>query len=49
MGDTMRGFDIMFIHPKGNAPAPIDGEGALIELVKAPPEEVPRSTRWPPN
>lgn len=38
MGDTMRGFDMMFIHPKGNAPAPIDGEGALIELVKAPPE-----------
>ena len=38
MSDTMRGLDMMFIHPKDNAPVPIDGEGALIELVKAPPE-----------
>jgi lactoylglutathione lyase len=34
------GFDICFIHPKGNADAPIGGEGVLIELVQAPPEVV---------
>ena len=32
------GFDICFIHPKGNEDAPIGGEGVLIELVQAPPE-----------
>ena len=32
------GFDVCFIHPKGNADAPIGGEGVLIELVQAPPE-----------
>jgi lactoylglutathione lyase len=31
------GFDVCFIHPKGNADAPIGGEGVLIELVQAPP------------
>lgn len=31
------GFDITFIHPKGNEDAPIGGEGVLIELVQAPP------------
>jgi lactoylglutathione lyase len=31
------GFDVTFIHPKGNADAPIGGEGVLIELVQAPP------------
>jgi lactoylglutathione lyase len=30
------GFDICFIHPKGNESAPISGEGVLIELVQAP-------------
>jgi lactoylglutathione lyase len=30
------GFDICFIHPKGNEDAPIGGEGVLIELVQAP-------------
>ena len=30
------GFDITFIHPKGNEDAPIGGEGVLIELVQAP-------------
>lgn len=30
------GYDICFIHPKGNEEAPISGEGALIELVQAP-------------
>jgi lactoylglutathione lyase len=32
------GFDVCFIHPKGNEAAPIGGEGVLIELVQAPPE-----------
>jgi lactoylglutathione lyase len=30
------GYDICFIHPKGNDQAPIGGEGVLIELVQAP-------------
>lgn len=30
------GHDVAFIHPKGNADAPIGGEGVLIELVQAP-------------
>ena len=34
------GFDITFIHPKGNDAAPIGGEGVLIELVQAPLEVV---------
>ena len=34
------GFDITFIHPKGNEDSPIGGEGVLIELVQAPPEVV---------
>jgi lactoylglutathione lyase len=32
------GFDICFMHPKGNEEFPIGGEGVLIELVQAPPE-----------
>ena len=32
------GFDICFIHPKGNDEFPLGGEGVLIELVQAPPE-----------
>jgi len=32
------GYDICFIHPKGNEEFPIGGEGVLIELVQAPPE-----------
>ncbi|HEX2484855.1 MAG TPA: VOC family protein [Myxococcota bacterium] len=32
------GYDVCFIHPKGNPDAPIGGEGVLIELVQAPPE-----------
>jgi lactoylglutathione lyase len=31
------GFDVCFIHPKGNDTAPVGGEGVLIELVQAPP------------
>jgi len=34
------GYDITFLHPKGNDEFPIGGEGVLIELVQAPPEVV---------
>lgn len=34
------GFDICFIHPKGDERSPVGGEGVLIELVQAPPEVV---------
>ncbi|MFU2488004.1 VOC family protein [Thauera sp. WH-1] len=34
------GFDITFLHPKGNEDFPIGGEGVLIELVQAPAEVV---------
>ena len=34
------GYDVCFIHPKGNADAPIGGEGVLIELVQAPAEVI---------
>jgi len=34
------GYDVCFIHPKGNDTAPIGGEGVLIELVQAPPEVI---------
>ncbi len=34
------GYDICFIHPKGNENKPIGGEGVLIELVQAPPEVI---------
>ena len=34
------GFDITFLHPKGNEEFPIGGEGVLIELVQAPPEVI---------
>ena len=34
------GFDICFIHPKGDGEHPVGGEGVLIELVQAPPEVV---------
>ncbi len=34
------GFDVCFVHPKGNEAAPIGGEGVLIELVQAPPEVI---------
>lgn len=32
------GFDVCFVHPKGNDEAPIGGGGVLVELVQAPPE-----------
>lgn len=34
------GFDVCFIHPRGNEQAPIGGEGVLIELVQAPADVV---------
>ena len=34
------GYDICFVHPKGNDEFPISGEGVLIELVQAPPEVI---------
>lgn len=34
------GHDVCFIHPKGDGPTPVGGEGVLIELVQAPPEVV---------
>ncbi len=34
------GFDVCFIHPKGNDESPIGGEGVLIELVQAPSEVI---------
>ena len=34
------GYDICFIHPKGNEEFPLGGEGVLIELVQAPREVV---------
>ncbi len=34
------GYDICFVHPKGNDEFPIGGEGVLIELVQAPPEVI---------
>ena len=34
------GYDICFIHPKGDASLPICGEGVLIELVQAPPDVI---------
>lgn len=34
------GFDVCFIHPKGDAASPLSGEGVLIELVQAPPEVI---------
>ena len=30
------GFDICFVHPRGNDEFPVGGEGVLIELVQAP-------------
>ncbi|MFM9881106.1 MAG: VOC family protein [Burkholderiaceae bacterium] len=40
------GFDICFVHPKGNDASPIGGEGVLIELVQAPPEVVAAFARF---
>lgn len=34
------GYDVCFVHPKGNAESPIGAEGVLVELVDAPDEVV---------
>jgi lactoylglutathione lyase len=34
------GYDVCFIHPKGNTEFPLGGQGVLIELVQAPAEIV---------
>jgi lactoylglutathione lyase len=34
------GYDVCFIHPRGNDAAPLCGEGVLIELVQAPPDVI---------
>lgn len=34
------GFDVTFIHPKGNEASPIGGGGVLIELVQAPADVI---------
>nr|HEX4317682.1 VOC family protein [Kofleriaceae bacterium] len=39
------GFDVCFIHPKGNDVTPRSGEGVLVELVQAPPEVVAAMSR----
>jgi lactoylglutathione lyase len=41
------GYDICFLHPKGNEEFPISGEGVLIELVQAPPEVIQALTQLP--
>ena len=39
------GYDITFLHPKGNDEFPIGGEGVLIELVQAPREVIDAFSR----
>ena len=34
------GYDVCFVHPKGNDAFPIGGEGVLIELIQAPPSVI---------
>ncbi len=34
------GYDVCFIHPKGNEASPIGGEGVLVELVQAPDDVI---------
>ena len=34
------GFDVCFVHPKGNEEFPLSAEGVLIELVQAPEEVI---------
>lgn len=34
------GYDVCFIHPKGNEEFPLSGEGVLIELIQAPPDVI---------
>ena len=34
------GYDVCFIHPKGNEEFPIGSEGVLVELVQAPDDVI---------
>jgi len=34
------GYDVCFVHPRGNEQFPLGGEGVLLELVQAPPEVI---------
>jgi len=34
------GYDVCFVHPRGNEEFPLCGEGVLLELVQAPPEMI---------
>lgn len=34
------GYDVCFLHPKGNEQFPLSGEGVLIELVQAPADMI---------
>ena len=43
------GYDITFLHPKGNDEFPIGGEGVLVELVQAPAEVVEAFARLAAN
>jgi len=42
------GYDITFLHPKGNDEFPIGAEGVLIELVQAPHEVIEAFSRLDP-
>lgn len=37
------GYDVCFIHPKGNEEAPIGAQGVLVELVQAPDDVIEAS------
>jgi lactoylglutathione lyase len=39
------GHDVVFIHPKASAEAPISGNGVLIELVQAPDNVIEAYTK----
>ena len=43
------GYDITFLHPKGNEAFPIGGEGVLVELVQAPQEGIEAFARLAGN
>lgn len=43
------GYDITFMHPKGNDEFPIGGEGVLVELVQAPQEVIEAFARLAAN
>lgn len=34
------GYDVCFLHPKGNDETPLSGQGVLIELVQAPEDVI---------